>query len=312
MRIVLNAAVRPTRLRPEAQAKPMMKGNMFRLRVISLALFTALATATVQGQTGNKKESGILEGPATARLGNYSEVKLLPGFIFFDGDMTRAMKRRAGEPVSGDELGFLRPTNGNWAVFFRFRDIGYIKDAEKEKLNPAKLLKQIVEGNDEANKERVKNGVSPLEVVGWDKEPVYDPVTHNLEWCIRARSEGHYLLNYKTEVLGRKGVMALVLVVDPEDLSATLPEFRKVIEGHQFVTGESYAEYRPGDKIAKYGLGALIVGGAAVAGMKLGLFAWIAVFFKKFAKLVVVAVIAIAVAIKKLFNKITGRGDSGS
>ena len=87
---------------------------------------------------------------------------------------------------------------------------------------------------------------------------------------------------------------------------------RKVIEGHQFVTGESYAEYRPGDKIAKYGLGALIVGGAAVAGMKLGLFAWIAVFFKKFAKLVVVAVVAVAAAIKKLFNKITGRGDSGS
>ncbi|MFT3904924.1 MAG: DUF2167 domain-containing protein [Steroidobacteraceae bacterium] len=33
----------------------------------------------------------------------------------------------------------------------------------------------------------------------------------------------------------------------------------------QFDAGGTYAEYKPGDKIAEYGLAGLIVGGAAVA-----------------------------------------------
>jgi uncharacterized membrane-anchored protein len=115
-------------------------------------------------------------------------------------------------------------------------------------------------------------------------------------------------VNYNTRVLGRKGVMEVVLVVDPANLAATLPEFRSVIAGHKFQSGESYAEYRPGDKIAKYGLGALVLGGAAVGAAKLGLFASLAVFFKKAWKLVIIGVIALAGAFKSMFNKLTGRG----
>jgi uncharacterized membrane-anchored protein len=230
-----------------------------------------------------------------------------------DGDQTRAMLRRAGDSVSGNELGFLRPEKGGWAVYFEFDDIGYVKDADKEKLDAAKLLQSYKEGTAAANKERARAGFPPIEIVGWDKEPSYDPQTHNLEWCMRARSEGQEFVNYNTRLLGRKGVMEVVLVVDPEDLAATLPEFRAVTAGHQFSTGQSYAEYKPGDKIAKYGLGALVLGGAAVGAAKLGLFASLAVFFKKAWKLVIIGLIAVAGAIKGLFNKLTGRGgQSGS
>ncbi len=283
---------------------------MLHLRRSSLALIVAFTALAATAQDKAKKESSILEGPATARLEKYAELKVPAGFTFLDGNQTRAMMRRAGEPVSGNELGFLRPTNGGWAVYFEFSDIGYIKDAEKEKLDPVKLLKSYKDGTEHANKERAKNGVPPLEVIGWDKEPIYDAATHNLEWCLRARSEGQFILNYNTRLLGRKGVMELVLVVDPEDLDATIPEYRKLIEGHQFTTGESYAEYRPGDKLATYGLGALVLGGAAVAGAKLGLFAWIAVFFKKLGKAVILVVVAVAAAIKKGYDKLTGRGSN--
>lgn len=288
-----------------------MKGTMSPLRLFAAALLATFTFDTAIGQENSEKEK-VLHGPATAQLESYAEVKIPAGFIFLDGAQTRAMMRRAGEPVSGSELGFLTPTNGDWAVYFQFNEIGYVKDADKEKLDSAKLLKQIKEGNEQGNKERIKNGASPLEVIGWEKEPSYDPETHNLEWCIRGRSEGQDILNYNTRLLGRKGVMELVLVVDPKELPATLPEFRKVVAGHQFITGQSYAEYRPGDKIAKYGLGALVLGGAAVGAAKLGLFASLAVFFKKAGKLLIVGVIAVAVAIRKLFNRVTGRGDTTS
>ena len=287
-----------------------MKANASRLRsiIIIFAIFTLVHAMRAADKPA---ESTVLKGPAIAKLKGYAEVDVPTGFIFLNGDQTRAMMRRVGEPVSGGELGFLSPTNEPWSVFFEFSDIGYIKDAEKEKLDPAKLLKQIKEGNETGNKERVKNGAPPLEVIGWEKEPSYDPATHNLEWCIRGRSEGHDILNYNTRLLGRKGVMEVVLVVDPEAFADTLPKFRQIVAGHQFVVGQSYAEYRSGDKIAQYGLGALVLGGAAVGAAKLGLFAWLAVFLKKAGKLVVVGFLAVAAFFKKIFNKITGRsGDT--
>ena len=63
---------------------------------------------------------------------------------------------------------------------------------------------------------------------------------------------------------------------------------------------------RQGDKIAKYGLAALVVGGAAVGAAKLGLFAWLAVIFKKGFKVIIVAVIAIAAAVKNFFARLFG------
>src|SRR5438309_2139555 len=106
--------------------------------------------------------------------------------------------------------------------------------------------------------------------------------------------------------------MEVVLVVDPEKLPETLPVFRTLLAGYSFSAGQTYAEHRPGDKVAKYGLAALVVGGAAVGAAKLGLFAWLAVFFKKAWKLVVVAFAAVAASLKKFFGKLFGgRRESG-
>jgi uncharacterized membrane-anchored protein len=94
-----------------------------------------------------------------------------------------------------------------------------------------------------------------------------------------------------------------VLVCDPADLPKHLPDFNALLEGYKYSTGETYAEYKPGDKIAKYGLGALVLGGAAVGAAKLGLFAWLGVFLKKGFKLVIVAIVAIVAGFKKFISR---------
>ena len=63
-------------------------------------------------------------------------------------------------------------------------------------------------------------GRPPLQIVGWEVPPQYNETTHNLEWAIRATVEGKPILNYNTKLLGRKGVMETVLVVDPDELQA--------------------------------------------------------------------------------------------
>ncbi len=64
--------------------------------------------------------------------------------------------------------------------------------------------------------------------------------------------------------------------------------------------GESYAEFREGDKVAEYGLAALIAGGAAAVAIKTG-------FLAKFLKPIIIGVIALFGAIASFFKKLFGR-----
>jgi uncharacterized membrane-anchored protein len=261
-----------------------------------------LAIGISDAATGERKID-FLKGPAVAKMEKVAQIDVPVGYVFLDGKTTRALLKASGEPVSGNEMGLLEATNEHWSVVFEFRDIGYVKDDDKDKLDADKLLAAIKRGTAEQNKVREQAGNPPLEVVGWEVPPRYDETTHNLEWAVRATSAGQQILNYNTRLLGRKGVMELILIVEPDSLPQTLPTYRKVMAGYAFQPGNSYAEYKSGDKVAKYGLAALVVGGAAVGAAKLGLLTWVAVLFKKAWKLIVLAFAAIASFFKKLFSR---------
>jgi uncharacterized membrane-anchored protein len=278
-----------------------MKPSKSPVALLTVVLLAALPVHAAEQEA----DSGVLTGPAKARMGNIAAIELPAGFVFLDGDRTRAMMREYGEPVSGQEVGMLMPTNSDWSVFFDYADVGYVKDDDKDELDADKLLQAIQAGNEAGNKERRRNGVPPLNLIGWEQPPRYDESTHNLEWAIRFESQGQPLLNYNTRLLGRKGYMSVVLVVEPDALPAILPEFRQLLSGYDYQSGESYAEYRQGDKVAKYGLAALVVGGAAVGAAKLGLFAWLLPVLKKGWYLIVAAFAAVASFFKRLFLRKT-------
>ena len=295
-----------------ARVRILQKGTMSRrTSFLPVACGLVLIASSLGAQTADSKPQA-LAGPATANLDNIARLDVPAGYRFFDGKTTRALMKSAGEPTSGNEIGLLAPTNEHWSVFFEFSATGYVKDDDKDKLDADKLLQAIREGTAAANEERKRMGTPPLEIVGWEQPPKYDPVTHNLEWAIRGESEGRSILNYNTRLLGRRGVMEVVLVVQPDYFAATLPKFKNVLAGYSFQSGQTYAEYRPGDKVAKYGLAALVVGGAAVGAAKLGLFGPLLLLLKKAWKLVVVAVVAVIGFFKKMFARLTGRGDDSS
>jgi uncharacterized membrane-anchored protein len=97
------------------------------------------------------------------------------------------------------------------------------------------------------------------------------------------------------------------LVADQEGLAEAVAAFDSVLTNYTYVEGERYAEWRDGDKVAEYGLTALIAGGAGVAAAKLGLFgkAWKVILglFIALKKLIIVAVVGAVAFLKRLFGK---------
>ena len=104
-------------------------------------------------------------------------------------------------------------------------------------------------------------------------------------------------MNYLTKLLGRDGIMNVTLVCDPEDLDSILPSYQDLLVGHSYKSGKSYAEYRDGDKIASYGLTALIAGGALYGAAKLGLLGNLILFFKKGFKFIIIGLVAVGAGI---------------
>jgi uncharacterized membrane-anchored protein len=197
-----------------------------------------------------------------------------------------------------------------WFVLFSFDPSGYVKDDEGKKLDGAKILGTIREGTARANEVRKERGWGEMVIDGWVRAPYYDPSTHNLTWSIRGHStldSDGASVNHSVRLLGRKGVLHADLVASPEQMTNTVAVFDSVIASTAFLSGHKYSEWRKGDKVAAYGLTALVVGGAGVAAVKLGLFGKIGVMFAKLfaklGKLVLVALAGVAAALKKIFSR---------
>lgn len=273
--------------------------QVFSVVLILMALICVAApSAHAQQQPENSLADKIKfqQGPGTGELGKFAEVSIPAGYVFAGAADTKLLMEAMHNPVSGTELGFLAPTGAAWFVVFEFEDVGYIKDDEKGSLDADAMLKSIQQGNEAGNKERVKRGWATLDITGWEQPPRYNPDTQNLEWAIKGESEGHPVVNWNTRLLGREGVMKVTLVAGPEELKETLPAYSSLLTGYSYKSGHRYAEFTQGDKIAKYGLSALVVGGATAVAAKSGL-------LKSLWKVIVVAAVAVAGLFKKIFSR---------
>lgn len=262
----------------------------------------AFAAAAQEGGESALDRIKWLEGPGTGQLGKMAEVYVPEGYVFADGNDTRLLMEAMQNPTSGTELGFLASRTSDWFLVFEFDEVGYIKDDEKNSLDAEAMLESIIAGNEAGNKVRAERGWAELKIVGWQQVPRYNPTTNNLEWAIQGESEGKPVVNWNTRLLGRKGVMKVTLVTAPEALEETLPYFDELVAGFAYTEGNRYAEYRQGDKVAKYGLTALVVGGATAVAAKTGLLKYIW-------KFLVVGVLAAGAFLKKVLGRKKPEGE---
>lgn len=271
--------------------------------LIALLVAPVLAEPEAPAGAGEapRLEIAWTEGPAKAGLGGHAEILVPEGFLFTGPKGTKDLLEEMGNPTNGSELGLLAPRDSNWFVVFEFSDVGYVKDDEKDALDADLILENIRQGTAAANEVREQRGIPPLLIKGWRVKPNYNATTHNLEWAIDAASaRGGESVNYNVRLLGRSGVMEASLVLAPKDLDAALPRFRSLLGGYQFQQGQRYADWRSGDKIASYGLTALIAGGVGAAAVKSGL-------LSKIWKFLVVGVVAGLGLLTRLLKSIFSR-----
>jgi uncharacterized membrane-anchored protein len=213
-----------------------------------------------------------------------------------------------GNPPGQDTQGAILPndvdpfTEHGWAVFLTYVDDGHVDDSEAAEIDYGDLLKSLQEGTEAANAERKEAGYPELHLVGWAEPPHYDSGSKKLYWAQHLRgSEGQNSLNYEVRVLGREGVLSMNAVAGMDQLEQVRQDMRPLIEVAEFNEGYRYAEFNPKtDRMAEYGLGALIAGAAAA---KLGLFGKLFAFLLAFKKLIFVGIIALGAGIAKLFGR---------
>ena len=232
-----------------------------------------------------------IQGPGSVDLGNaVAQTFIEDDFLFASAGDTKILMEYIGNSITNKEVGLITSKQGeNWFIIFEYDPIGYVKDDEKESIDSEALFKSIKNATDYANKERSKKGFPPLNVVGWYEEPHYNEESNNLVWALLADSGNEQVVNYNTRLLGRYGYMSIVLVTDPETLDSMRPTLTQIIDDFSYKEGKTYAEFVQGDKIAKYGLLALVAGGAGATAAKFGVFKFLA----KAGKGIIVALIAL-------------------
>ena len=242
-----------------------------------------------------------LRGPGEGTIAGKAKIQIPSGFAFLDERNTRRFLELMGNPPR-DGHWMIAPANLDWFAVFSFDPVGYVKDDEK--IDADALLKSLKEGDGPGNDERKRLGMAPIYTDGWHVPPHYDSGSKRLEWGMRLRDEkGGMHVNYTSRLLGRSGVMSAVLVSSPQTLNSDMKEFNGALAGYQFNAGEQYAEFKSGDKIAEYGLGALVLGGAAAAAAKAGL-------FKSLGKFLWVVIGGAAMGGWALLKKLFGRKES--
>jgi uncharacterized membrane-anchored protein len=254
-------------------------------------------------------------GPRDIPLSTQAVLKLPAGHVFIPQPQANGLLRAMGNPGRDSRLlGLVFPRNDSepekdsdsWFMTLRFEDAGHVKDDDARDWNADDLLKSYREGTEASNEERLKMGASPIEILGWAEKPAYDAATHRLAWAMSSREKGAPAdepqgVNYNTYVLGREGYFSMNLVTGLAQLQAHKPAAQTMLAALNFNDGKRYADFNSStDKVAEYGLAALVVG---VAAKKLGLMAVVGLFLAKFAKVILLGLAVFGAGAMKLFKR---------
>ena len=233
-------------------------------------------------------------------------------FLGPDDAETVLVKLWGNPPSEEKPLGLLIPAGMTpldtncWVVTLDYSEDGYVKDDDAAKINYDDLLKKMQKGIAAENKERKKKGYPTLTLVGWAAPPHYDAATHKLYWAKDLKFEGEDsdTLNYSIRMLGRKGVLELNAVASIDQFPEIEKQTPQILGMVDFKDGNRYADFNPKtDQVAKYGLTALVAGGALAAAAKFGLLKGLWVFILAAKKFIIIGVLAVVGFFKKFFRR---------
>jgi uncharacterized membrane-anchored protein len=220
-----------------------------------------------------------------------------------------------GNPPRTDVLGMIFPANSgpfddsSYAFVITFDEYGFVKDDDADKINYIDMLHEMQKGEAEENKVRATNGYVPIHMIGWASQPYYDKENKVLHWAkeLQFGDDSINTLNYEVRILGRKGVLSLNAIATMNELELVKRDIDKVLKTPEFTEGNRYKDFNSStDKVAEYGIGALVAGGILA---KTGAFALIGKFLLAAWKFILLGIASMWVFIKKFFTGKSNKDD---
>jgi uncharacterized membrane-anchored protein len=279
--------------------------KFFSLLLLSFSLASAVTVDTLNHRVTFDYQYGKIT------VGNDLAVISLDSNFKYLGptDAAFVLERLWRNPPGSNPLGMVFPADKSptdstcWGIVVQFEEEGYVKDRDADKINYDKLLKQMQKETMDENKERLKNGYQPIELVGWAEPPYYDKTSKKLYWAkeIRFGTAKPNTLNYNIRILGRKGYLVLNAVAGMDQLQEIKPYMKTIIGATEFKQGHTYAEFNPKiDKVAKYGLAGLVAGGILA---KVGVFKLLIAGIIALKKFLIIAAVGVVAALRGMFSK---------
>ncbi|HLB14767.1 MAG TPA: DUF2167 domain-containing protein [Burkholderiales bacterium] len=300
----------------------LARAAWLRLAVAAAALLAATA-AQAQGKADAEIEAAFeaakqtaVQGPSDVKLADQATLKLPEGFVYVPPDEGKRIMTAMGNRVGAGLLGLVFPgddPDANWFVVMSYVDSGYIRDDDAKDWDADELLGNLKAGTEEANRDRKARGIAEMEVLGWVEAPRYDAAAHRLVWSAATKDKSEAGasprgVNYNTYALGRQGYVSLNLVTDYASIAKDKPLAHRLLGALEFNTGRRYADFDSStDRVAEYGLAALVGGFAA---KKLGLLATLGVLLAKFWKVVAIAGVGLVAGLGKVLGRKKADGNA--
>lgn len=212
-------------------------------------------------------------------------------------------------PEVANVLGMLFPDryspfdSDSWAVTIEYEDDGHVSDEDAAEIDYDELLESMQADTRASNDARIDAGYGAIELVGWAEQPRYDASTKKLYWAKELRFDGNEdtTLNYDIRALGRTGVLSMTFVASSRQLGEINASRDEVLAMAEFNEGKRYQDFDSSiDKVAAYGIGALVAGKVAA---KAGLLAGALLFLKKFGVFLLLGLVVLGKKIGGLFRK---------
>jgi uncharacterized membrane-anchored protein len=245
-------------------------------------------------------------GPAKIPLIDQGTLALPAGYAYVPQPEAGRLEQSFGNGHSDSLVGLVFPEqDGKWYASVDYIKEGYIREDDAKDWNADELLTSLKDGTEANNQSRTTRGFKPLAVTGWIEVPQYDAAAHRLVWSAKVVEKNKPgdagSANYNTYALGRDGYFSLDLITSTATVDADKRFARELLDSISYTTGKRYEDFTEStDKVAEYGLAALVAG---VAAKKLGLIAIAGAFVLKFAKVIIIALGAFGFGLTRLFRR---------
>ncbi len=226
-------------------------------------------------------EASLVKGPAIIPIFDQAEINLPEGYGYMPALPAKKLLISAGRSEADFDASFaglvfpMTDQNASWCMALSFDKTGHVND-DKLKQYPADKIQELLQQSfDKSNEENRKKGLPDMET-GWIEKPAYDEPSHRFTFAYTRGIKGNPQKNhsFNAVILGREGCLGIETYSPMGDLDVLRAGINAIALSTTFKEGKRYADFnKDTDKLAEYGLMAVVAGAAA---KKIGLFSILA------------------------------------